>query len=108
MVSSLIYVLSDELKSSLDDKLLDLCQNLPDKGLTDGQVTALFDARGLNCPMPLLKAKVALRSVADGKSLYLITSDKNSQTDLIAFCQKQGFDVQNWIDDAYHFIITKS
>lgn len=100
-------MLSDELNASLDDKAFALCQSLCDKGVADGQITAFFDARGLACPMPLLKAKVALRTVADGKSLYLIATDKNSQTDLVAFCQKQGLQVQSWADDAYHFIITK-
>lgn len=100
-------MLSDELNASLDDKAFALCQPLCDKGMADGQITAFFDARGLACPMPLLKAKVALRTVADGKSLYLIATDKNSQTDLVAFCQKQGLQVQSWADDVYHFIITK-
>lgn len=100
-------MLSDELNASLDDKAFALCQPLCDKSMADGQITAFFDARGLACPMPLLKAKVALRTVADGKSLYLIATDKNSQTDLVAFCQKQGLQVQSWVDDVYHFIITK-
>lgn len=103
------FALSDDLLSSLDDELLSICQNLADKGLSDGQICVVFDARGLSCPMPLLKAKVALRGVPDGKGLYLIASDKNSQTDLVAFCQKQALTVQTWADDGvYHFIIIKS
>lgn len=100
--------LSDDLQRALSsDDIHAICQNLSDKGVSDGQITAFFDARGLKCPMPLLKAKVALRDVADTKSLYLIASDKNSQTDLVAFCQKQGLNVVVWADDDYHFIITK-
>lgn len=97
----------DELKASLGDKVSALSQSLIGRGLAKGQITAFFDACGLSCPMPLLKAKVALRTVADGCSLYLIASDKNSQTDLVAFCQKQGLDVQTWTEDDHHFIITK-
>ncbi|OOS23367.1 sulfurtransferase TusA family protein [Moraxella pluranimalium] len=75
-------------------------------------VTAFFDARNLPCPMPLLKAKLSLRSVADGKALYLIATDKNSQHDLVAFCQKNGYTVHAWQSEQantiiYHFIIIK-
>lgn len=75
-------------------------------------VTAFFDARNLPCPMPLLKAKLSLRSVADGKALYLIATDKNSQHDLVAFCQKNGYTVHAWQSEQadamiYHFIIKK-
>lgn len=84
------------------------------KNAEDATIGAFFDARGMPCPMPLLKAKIALRSVADGESLYLVASDKNSQTDLIAFCQKDRMDVQTWqsgdvhnTENCFHFIITK-
>ncbi|WP_294032931.1 sulfurtransferase TusA family protein [uncultured Moraxella sp.] len=75
-------------------------------------VTVFFDARNLPCPMPLLKAKLTLRSVADGKALYLIATDKNSQHDLVAFCQKNGYTVHAWQSEQadamiYHFIIKK-
>lgn len=106
--------LTPSLMSQLQaTQLADIEQLLKDKhdGIT---LAAFFDARGLPCPMPLLKAKIALRSVAGGESLYLIASDKNSQTDLVAFCQKQGLAVMTWqSDDGYnaenyfHFIITK-
>lgn len=106
MASSFIR---EELSASLSAEMLELChQHLADKGLDVGQIYAVFDARGMNCPMPLLKAKVALRGVPDGGGLYLLASDKNSQTDLIAFCQKQALSVQAWTqEDTYHFIIIK-
>lgn len=84
------------------------------KNAEDATISAFFDARGMPCPMPLLKAKIALRSVADGESLYLVASDKNSQTDLVAFCQKNHMEVQTWqggdahnAENCFHFIITK-
>lgn len=78
-------------------------------------IVAFFDARGLPCPMPLLKAKVSLRQVADGKALYLVASDKNSQNDLVAFCQKNTLLVHTWHSTnpsnetqiVYHFVIQK-
>ncbi|WP_352336511.1 sulfurtransferase TusA family protein [Psychrobacter sp. 16-MNA-CIBAN-0192] len=48
----------------------------------------MVDGRGLACPMPLLKTKVALRDVGAGESLYVVATDPNSQADIVAFCQQ--------------------
>ncbi len=58
--------------------------------LTDNSliIKQLVDGRGLACPMPLLKTKVALRNIALDESLYIIATDPNSQADIIAFCQQ--------------------
>jgi len=49
-----------------------------------------LDARGLHCPMPLLKLKVALRQVHPGETLRLIASDPASQQDITRYCQVAG------------------
>ena len=49
-------------------------------------IKSMVDGRGLACPMPLLKTKVALRDVAIGDSLYVIATDPNSRADIAAFC----------------------
>lgn len=94
-------------KDHLTDKLHEL--NLP-----SDTVEAFYDARNLPCPMPLLKAKVTLRQVADNQALYLIATDPNSQKDLVAYCTKNALSVHTWhsqelISDTpvYHFIIIK-
>ncbi|WP_333613497.1 sulfurtransferase TusA family protein [Psychrobacter sp.] len=93
----------------------------------------MVDGRGLACPMPLLKTKVALREVAVGESLYVIATDPNSQADISAFCQQSqqtgtanpllliinqstaaniGKSLEakskDSVDTIYHFIITKT
>lgn len=50
-------------------------------------IKGIVDGRGLACPMPLLKTKVALRNVAIGDSLYVVATDPNSQADITAFCR---------------------
>ncbi|WFF38073.1 sulfurtransferase TusA family protein [Moraxella nasibovis] len=115
--TSFHLTISDALSDKLgDDDIALIHESIRDKFVSQDQVLgAYFDARGMPCPMPLLKAKIALRSVADGESLYLVASDKNSQTDLVAFCQKQGHEVVTWQSDTqphntenfFHFIITK-
>ncbi|MGP5231367.1 sulfurtransferase TusA family protein [Psychrobacter celer] len=93
-------------------------------------IKKLVDGRGLACPMPLLKTKVALREVAAGESLYVVATDPNSQADIAAFCrQSQQTDSAvplslsvhevthqpanddksvAHFDTIYHFIITKT
>ena len=93
-------------------------------------IKRFVDGRGLACPMPLLKAKVGLRDVANGESLYVVATDANSQADITAFCrQSQQSDTENPLlltvnkytnepstdgsltqhfDTIYHFIITKT
>src|SRR5699024_5152628 len=56
-------------------------------------LSALVDGRGMACPMPLLKTKVALRSVQPSESVYILATDPNSQTDLAAFCQQAGLEM---------------
>lgn len=59
-------------------------------------IKSMVDGRGLACPMPLLKTKVALRNVANGDSLYVVATDPNSQADITAFCrQPQQGDTAN-------------
>lgn len=76
------------------------------------KISQFFDARNMSCPMPLLKAKIALRSVGAGEALYLIASDKNSQTDLVAYCQKNSLKVATWGEEqggaVFHFLIEVS
>jgi TusA-related sulfurtransferase len=92
-------------------------------------IKRFVDGRGLACPMPLLKTKVALRDIAVGESLYVVATDPNSQADITAFCrqsqQVQSADclklIINEVTDLsgdstslqrfatiYHFIITKT
>lgn len=98
--------LADNL--TLNPELTALLEKLSEHTDENTTLASFFDARGLSCPMPLLKAKVALRGVPDGQGLYLLASDKNSQTDITAFCQKNGLSVQAWErDGAYHFVIVK-
>ncbi len=51
-------------------------------------IKRMVDGRGLACPMPLLKTKVALRDIKVGESLYVVATDANSQADIAAFCQQ--------------------
>jgi TusA-related sulfurtransferase len=48
------------------------------------------DARGLNCPLPILKAKKALSEIDSGQTLRVFATDKGSLRDFQAFAKQTG------------------
>jgi tRNA 2-thiouridine synthesizing protein A len=57
------------------------------------QVTQTFkelDARGLNCPLPILKAKKALADMVSGEVLKIVATDPGSVRDFQAFAKQTG------------------
>ena len=48
------------------------------------------DARGLNCPLPILKAKKALAEMSTGEVLRVISTDPGSMRDFQAFARQTG------------------
>lgn len=54
---------------------------MPDKTL---------DAQGLNCPLPILKAKKALQELPIGGTLEVLATDPGSVADFTAFCRATG------------------
>ncbi len=48
------------------------------------------DARGLNCPLPILKAKKALSELSSGDVLKVISTDSGSKRDFETFARQTG------------------
>ena len=48
------------------------------------------DARGLNCPLPILKAKKALNTMQSGQTLRVVSTDAGSVRDFQAFAKQTG------------------
>jgi len=48
------------------------------------------DARGLNCPLPILKAKKALNTMQSGQTLRVMATDAGSVRDFQAFAKQTG------------------
>ena len=49
---------------------------------------ALLDAKGLDCPLPILKTKVALSRMKAGEVLHVAATDPHSVIDFKAFCAR--------------------
>ncbi|MCI5076950.1 sulfurtransferase TusA family protein [Oricola sp.] len=50
----------------------------------------VLDAKGLNCPLPILRAKKALKEVPTGGTLEVQATDPGSVKDFEAFCRSTG------------------
>ncbi|BDI07905.1 sulfurtransferase TusA family protein [Sphaerotilus microaerophilus] len=49
-----------------------------------------FDARGLSCPLPIVKTKKALNAMTSGQVLKVTTTDPGSVKDMEAFANQTG------------------
>ena len=56
----------------------------------DDTTTATLDCSGLLCPVPVYKAALAMKELADGETLRLITTDPGSLEDIPAFARQTG------------------
>lgn len=53
-------------------------------------MTTTLDARGLKCPLPVLRARKALRDVAAGARLDVLATDPAAPRDFRQFCEQTG------------------
>jgi tRNA 2-thiouridine synthesizing protein A len=54
------------------------------------EISKELDTRGLNCPLPILKAKKALGELASGELLKVVATDAGSVRDFQAFAKQTG------------------
>jgi len=54
----------------------------------DLDVDVVLDAKGLNCPLPILRTKLALSKMDRGQVLHVLATDPHSVVDFQAFCAR--------------------
>jgi tRNA 2-thiouridine synthesizing protein A len=66
-----------------------------------------LDAQGLNCPLPILRAKAAIKDVSPGGTLEVLATDPGAVADFDAFCRATGHELlESGEDDGvYRFVI---
>ena len=71
---------------------------------------AQVDARGLNCPMPIVKTKKSLAHMASGQVLRVIATDPGSVSDMQAFTEQTGHTLLSSTTEnkKYVFLIKKA
>ena len=68
------------------------------------EFTKELDASGLNCPMPILRAKKALKDLNSGDILRVIATDPGSVKDFEAFAKQTGNELLESAEDGDSFI----
>ena len=70
----------------------------------------LLDTKGLKCPIPVLKARKAMKSIDSGETLRVVATDPSAVEDFAAFCEVGGHTLLESSEDAgiYTFVIQKN
>ncbi|HEX7273755.1 MAG TPA: sulfurtransferase TusA family protein [Casimicrobiaceae bacterium] len=68
------------------------------------QIDREVDAKGLNCPLPVLRTKKALNDMASGQVLRILATDPGSVRDFEAFCRQTGHTLLQQREDAGVFV----
>ncbi len=69
----------------------------------------VLDLKGLSCPLPVLRANKALRTVAPGERLRVLATDRASVADFHAYCRETGHALVAWSEEAgvFSFVIRR-
>ncbi len=72
-------------------------------------MTPILDTKGLNCPLPILKARKAINGLTVGDTLRVLATDPGSVQDFQAYCRATGHELLESGEDAgvYSFLIRK-
>ena len=69
----------------------------------------LLDVKGMNCPLPVLRANKALRGLQPGERLRVLATDRAAVADFQAFCRETGHSLLAMGEEAgvFSFVIRK-
>jgi tRNA 2-thiouridine synthesizing protein A len=72
--------------------------------------TQMLDAKGLNCPMPIIKTKKMLKDLKAGETLEIFATDPGSVPDFNAFCRSTGNEMieQSQDGSVFRFVIRRA
>jgi tRNA 2-thiouridine synthesizing protein A len=78
--------------------------------MTSATPTTTLDARGLNCPLQILRTRKALTAMASGEALLVQSTDPGSVKDIESFCSQTGNALLSASNDdgEFQFVIRKS
>lgn len=73
------------------------------------QIDKEIDTRGLNCPLPILKAKKALSELQSGQVLKVVSTDSGSVRDFQAFAKQTGNELleQQTVEKEYIHVLRR-
>jgi tRNA 2-thiouridine synthesizing protein A len=77
--------------------------------MTVQTITTRLDARGLACPMPIVKTALAIAGMASGELLEVLATDHGSTKDFAAWSKTTGHELveQSAEDGVYRFVLRR-
>jgi tRNA 2-thiouridine synthesizing protein A len=69
----------------------------------------VLDVKGMNCPLPVLRANRALRSMPPGARLRVLATDRAAVADFQVFCRETGHALLAWSEETgvFSFVIRR-
>jgi tRNA 2-thiouridine synthesizing protein A len=69
----------------------------------------LLDVKGMNCPLPVLRANRSLRGMAPGERLRVLSTDRAAVADFQSYCQETGHALLAWSEEGgvFSFVIRR-
>lgn len=69
----------------------------------------LLDVKGMNCPLPVLRANRSLRAMAPGERLRVLATDRAAVADFQAYCRETGHALLAWSEEGgvFSFVIRR-
>ena len=77
--------------------------------MTTEQIAQVVDAKGLSCPMPIVKTAQAIKGLSSGQLLEVLATDPGSTKDFTAWAKSTGNELVEQTADAgvYRFVLRK-
>lgn len=73
------------------------------------QIAKTVDAKGLSCPMPIVKTAQAIKDIPSGALIEVLSTDKGSTRDFAAWARSTGNEIVEQSDEGgvYRFVLRK-
>jgi len=77
--------------------------------MTENEVIEV-DARGLSCPMPLLKTRKALATASPGQSVVVLATDRGAENDFLAYNERTDHRLESleWQGDVLRVVFIRA
>ena len=78
--------------------------------MSESDAQAVLDARGLKCPLPVLKLRKRLKAISAGETIEVMTDDPAAAVDVPFYCMESGHELvsQDQNDGGMRFVVRKS
>ncbi len=71
------------------------------------EIHKVLDVKGLNCPLPILRTKMALSDLKPGQVVHVMATDPHSVVDFKAFCARTGHELLHLVEgpEVFEFFV---